>query len=161
MNKAVLLDRDGVINHPKKNYYVYRTEDFMINRGVVEALQYFQEKGYLLFVITNQGGISKKKYTLENVEQVHAYMEAELERHGVTLSAILFCPHHPKKENCLCRKPKPLMLEKALAQFDVDPSRSWFIGDKKTDVEAGIAAGVNTLKIRRNQDLRKVMRKIS
>ena len=121
MNKAVFLDRDGVINHPKKNYYVYRVEDFMINRGVVEALQYFQEKGYLLFVVTNQGGVSKKKYTLEDVEQVHAHMETELHRHGIDLSAILYCPHHPKMENCLCRKPKPLMLEKALAQFDVDP----------------------------------------
>ncbi len=160
MNRAVFLDRDGVINHPKKNYYVYRIEDFTINPGVIEALQYFQEKGYLLFVITNQGGISKGKYSREQVEEVHAHMEEVLASHGINLSAIHYCPHHPKKENCLCRKPKSLMLEKALAQFDVDPSHSWFIGDKKTDVEAGKAAGVKTLKIHRNKDLRKIMNKI-
>ncbi len=160
MNKAIFLDRDGVINHPKRHYYVYRKEDFTINKGVVEALQLLQAQDYLLFVITNQGGISKGKYTREDVAQVHAFMEAELGRHGICFSAIYYCPHHPKHERCLCRKPEPLMLEKAMAQFDVDPKQSWFIGDKQTDVEAGKRAGVNTLKIRRNQDLRKVIKNI-
>lgn len=160
MNKAIFLDRDGVINHPKKNYYVYRKEDFIINRGVIEALQYLQEKDYLLFVITNQGGISKGKYSQSDVEAVHTHMEEEFSRHGIDLSGIYYCPHHPKNERCLCRKPEPLMLQKAMAQFDVDGERSWFIGDKKTDVEAGRRAGVNTLKVRRNQDLRKVLKKI-
>lgn len=160
MNKAIFLDRDGVINHPKKNYYVYRIEDFKINNGVIEALQYFQEKDYLLFVITNQGGISKRKYTAEDVKKVHDYMEEQLRDQGIYLSAIYYCPHHSSKENCLCRKPKPLMLEKAMAQFDVDPGQSWFIGDKKTDVGAGIAAGVRTLKVRKNQDLRKLLDKV-
>ena len=160
MNKAVFLDRDGVINHPKRNYYVYRIEDFKFNRGVIEALQFLQEKDYLLFVITNQGGISKGKYTKGDVEKVHAYMEDELRNHRISLSAVFYCPHHPAKESCLCRKPQPLMLEKAMAQFDVDPDRSWFIGDKKSDVVAGTAAGVRTLKIRKNQDLRKILKKI-
>jgi D-glycero-D-manno-heptose 1,7-bisphosphate phosphatase len=160
MNKAIFLDRDGVINHPKRNYYVYRIEDFRINSGVIEALQHFQEKDYLLFVITNQGGISKGKYTAEDVENVHAFMKEQLHDQGIYLSAIYYCPHHSSKENCLCRKPKPLMLEKAMAQFDIDPGRSWFIGDKKTDVEAGIAAGVRTIKIRKNQDLRKLLKKV-
>lgn len=160
MNKAVFLDRDGVINNPKKNYYVYRIEDFSINEGVIEALQYFQEKDYLLIVITNQGGISKGKYSKEDVNSVHTHMENELKKHGIDLSTIYFCPHHTKKENCLCRKPKPLMIEKALAQFDIDPEQSWFIGDKKTDIEAGQLAGVNTIKVRKNQDLRKIVSRI-
>ncbi|MEX0986283.1 MAG: HAD family hydrolase [Bacteroidales bacterium] len=161
MNKAIFLDRDGVINHPKKYYYVYRVEDFIMNKGIVEALQYFQERDYLLFVITNQGGISKGKYTCADVDKVNARMEEEFSRYGITLSAIYYCPHHTDKENCLCRKPKPLMIEKAMAQFDIDPEKSWFIGDKKTDIEAGRSAGVNTLKIRRNQDLRKFLGEIS
>jgi D-glycero-D-manno-heptose 1,7-bisphosphate phosphatase len=160
MNKAIFLDRDGVINHPKRNYYVYRIEDFRINSGVIEALQNFQEKDFLLFVITNQGGISKGKYTAEDVDKVHAFMEEQLRDKGIYLSAIYYCPHHTSRENCLCRKPKPLMLEKAMAQFDVDPGRSWFIGDKKTDVEAGTAAGVRTIKVRKNQDLRKLLDKV-
>ncbi|MEX0983012.1 MAG: HAD family hydrolase [Bacteroidales bacterium] len=160
MNKAVFLDRDGVINHPKRNFYVYRIEDFIFNRGVIEALQYLQEKDYLLFVITNQGGISKGKYTRGDIKKVHAFMEEQLLGHGISLSAVYYCPHHPAKESCLCRKPQPLMLQKAMAQFDVDPGRSWFIGDKKSDVEAGVAAGVKTLKIRKNQDLRKILQRI-
>lgn len=161
MNKAIFLDRDGVINHPKKNYYVYRIEDFSINKGVFEALIELQEKDYLLIVISNQGGISKGKYSKKDVDQVHAYMVDELSKHDIYLTEIYYCPHHTRMEKCLCRKPEPLMIEKALARFEIDKERSWFIGDKKSDVEAGARAGVKTIKIRKNQDLRKVLKKIS
>ena len=97
MNKAVFLDRDGVINNPKKNYYVFRVEDFEFNKGVIEALQELQERDFMLIVITNQGGISKGKYTAENVETVHRYMEQQLSAHGIYLSEIYFCPHHTKR----------------------------------------------------------------
>ncbi|MDA3823412.1 MAG: HAD family hydrolase [Bacteroidales bacterium] len=160
MNKAIFLDRDGVINNPKKNYYVFKIEDFSLNTGVIESLQALQDKDYMLIIITNQGGISKGKYTKSDVDILHAHMEKELELHGVYLSDIYYCPHHTKKENCLCRKPKPLMLEKAMAQLDIDPEQSWFIGDKKSDIEAGESAGVNTIKIRKNQDLRKFLNQI-
>lgn len=161
MNKAIFLDRDGVINNPKNNYYVYRVEDFTINAGVIEALKYFTDRDYLLIVITNQGGISKEKYTREDVDKVHAYMEELLKSHDIDLTAIFYCPHHTKKEKCLCRKPEPLMLEKALAQFDIDPQQSWFIGDKKSDADAGRRAGINTIKVRKNQDLRKILKEIN
>ena len=161
MNKAVFLDRDGVINNPRKNYYVFRIEDFSINKGLIESLLYLQERNYMLIVISNQGGISRGKYTMTDVDRVHEYMESELQKHGVDLTAVFYCPHHTKIENCLCRKPKPLMIEKAMAQFDIDPELSWFIGDKKSDIEAGERAGVRTLKVRKNQDLRKVIKQIS
>jgi len=161
MNKAIFLDRDGVINHPKKNYYVFRAEDFSINKGVFDALYELQEKDYLLIVISNQGGISKGKYSKSDVAKVHAFMEQEFSRHAIYLTEIYYCPHHTRNENCLCRKPAPLMIEKALARFEIDPDRSWFIGDKKSDVEAGVRAGVKTIRIRKNQDLRKVLKKIS
>lgn len=161
MNKAVFLDRDGVINNPKKNYYVYKEHDFSINRGVVEALKYLQDKDYMLIVISNQGGVSKKKYSKKDVENVHRYMEELFADKGIYLSAIYYCPHHTKIEKCLCRKPEPLMLEKALSRFDIDPEQTWFIGDKKSDVEAGRKAGIRTIKIKKNQDLRKVLDKIN
>lgn len=161
MNRAIFLDRDGVINNPKKNYYVYRVEDFQFNKGIIEALQYFQNRDYMLIVITNQGGISKGKYTEKDVEAVHDYMKRELASHEVYLTEIYFCPHHSKNERCLCRKPEPLMIEKAISRFDIDPDRSWFIGDKKTDAMAGELAGVKTLKIRKNQNLMKIIDKIS
>ncbi len=161
MNKAIFLDRDGVINNPKNHYYVYRIEDFEINKGLVEALKVLQDRDYMLIVITNQGGISKKEYSIEEVELVHRYMEDELAKQGIELTAVYYCPHHTKNEACLCRKPEPLMIEKAMARLDIDPDLSWFIGDKKSDVEAGKRAGVNTIKIRKNQDLRKILKKIS
>lgn len=160
MNRAVFLDRDGVINHPKKNYYVFHPDDFHINKGVVEALLQLQERGFLLFVITNQGGISKGKYSRADVEKLHDHMEAEFGRHGIHFSGIYYCPHHPKHENCLCRKPEPLMLQKAMARFGVDPAGSWFIGDRKSDVQAGQRAGVQTIRIFPNRDLRKIIKKI-
>lgn len=161
MNKAIFLDRDGVINNPKKNYYVYKPEDFSINKGVKEALKYFQQKGYLLIVISNQGGISKGKYSKQDVELVHDFMEKEFANDNIALDAVYFCPHHPKNENCLCRKPAPLMIEKAIARFEIDPLKSWFIGDRKTDIQAGETAGLNTIKIRKNKDLRKILSKIN
>ncbi len=150
-----------MINNPKKHYYVFKEEDFIFNKGVIHTLKEWQERDYLLIVISNQGGISKGKYSIKDVEKVHAHMKEELSDQGVYLSEIYFCPHHTKMENCLCRKPKPLMIEKALARFDIDPAQSWFIGDKKTDVEAGESAGVNTIRIRRNGDLRRILKKIN
>ncbi|HKK62265.1 MAG TPA: HAD-IIIA family hydrolase, partial [Bacteroidales bacterium] len=111
MNKAIFLDRDGVINHPKKNYYVFRVEDFIFNKGVFEALQKFIEKDYLLIVISNQGGISKGKYSKQDVDNLHEFMGKELVKNGIYLTAVYYCAHHTKVENCLCRKPKPLMLQ--------------------------------------------------
>lgn len=160
MNKAIFFDRDGVINHPKKNYYVFKPEDFILNKGVIEFMSEMEERGYLLFVITNQGGVAKGKYSLEQVEHLHEYMKKLLSQHHIHITEIFVCPHHNKIENCLCRKPKPLMLEKAIAQFDIDPELSWFIGDKKSDVIAGEAAGVNTIKILKNKNLTKIISRI-
>lgn len=161
MNKAIFLDRDGVLNHPKKNHYVYRREDFELNIGVVEALRTWQERGFMLIVITNQGGVSKGAYSREDVEDVHRYMVELLENVGIEITEVYYCPHHPKLEQCLCRKPQGLMIEKGLARFDIDPEISWFIGDKKSDEEAGENAGVQTLRIRRNRDLRKIVNQVN
>jgi len=161
MNKAIFLDRDGVINHPKRHYYVYRIKDLIINKGIYEALKYFQKKGYLLIIITNQGGISKGKYSKDNVDLLHDHMLDLFKKEGISITDIYYCPHHTVNEECLCRKPKPLMLEKAIARYKIDKKSSWFIGDKESDIEAGRSAGVNTLKIRKNQNLLKRLTQIS
>lgn len=160
MNKAVFLDRDGVINDPGSLYYVFRRKDFFIKEGVIELLSSLQNRDYLLFVITNQGGVSKGEYTLEDVYELHAYMERLLEEKGIYLSGVYFCPHHDTIENCLCRKPKPLMLEKALAAFGIDPGQSWMIGDKETDMEAGKRAGLRTILVKEDMDLASLMEQI-
>jgi D-glycero-D-manno-heptose 1,7-bisphosphate phosphatase len=83
-----------------------------------------------------------------------------LEGEGVHLDEIYYCPHHHMVENCLCRKPMPLMIQKALARFGIDPASSWMIGDTQRDVEAGEAAGLRSILIESNSDLREVLEKI-
>ncbi len=88
---------------------------------------------------------------------LHVHLRSMLEKEGVYLDEIYYCPHHHLVESCLCRKPKPLMIEKALARFDIDPAASWMVGDAERDVEAGKAAGLRTILIEPNSDLRGVL----
>lgn len=153
MQKAVFLDRDGVLNNEESNYYIFRTEDFFLNEGIAEALQKLKEKGFIFIVITNQGGISKEFYSHEDVMKVHSKLEKLLAEFDIHLAEIYYCPHHSDNENCLCRKPKSISIEKALARFNVDPDQSWFVGDRDTDLEAGKKAGLRTIKVESNQDM--------
>ncbi len=161
MEKVIFLDRDGVINHPHEHYYIHRIEDFDINVGLVEGLQTLRDRGYKFVIITNQGGISKGEYTIDDVDKLHEHLESVFRSHGIAFLAIYFCPHHHTIENCLCRKPKPLMVEKAIAQFNIDPKRSYLIGDKQSDIDAGKGAGVKSILINKNQDIRGVLHKIN
>lgn len=145
MNKAIFLDRDGVIN--KEIGYVFRTEDFKLTNDIIPALKKLQEAGYLFVVVTNQSGIAKELYTHEDVKKVHAYMLALLNSEGIRISEIYYCCHHPDVEPCICRKPDSGMIEKGLARFKIDPSQSYLIGDKERDVQAAEKAGVKAFHI--------------
>ena len=155
--KAIFLDRDGTINNNSDHYYIWRKEDLLLNPGVGEALAELKSRGYLLIVITNQGGISKGEFSAEDVEASHAHLRSMLEQEGVSLDEIYYCPHHHMVESCLCRKPRPLMIQKAMARFNIDPTSSWMIGDAERDVEAGQAAGLRGILIEPNSDLREVL----
>jgi len=161
MKKAIFLDRDGCINNNCDHYYIWNKEELLLNPGVCEALFELKSRGYLLIVITNQGGISKGEYSVRDVEVLHEHLRSLLEQEGVILDEIYFCPHHQMKESCLCRKPLPLMIEKALARFDIDPAASWMIGDSQRDVEAGKAAGLQTILIESNSDLRGILETVN
>jgi D-glycero-D-manno-heptose 1,7-bisphosphate phosphatase len=160
MHKAIFLDRDGVISNNSDHYYITRLEEFEFNPGVVGALMELQERGYIFIVITNQGGISQGENTMESVDKIHKYMSGILYYEGIEIQEIYYCPHHTDNEACLCRKPLPLMIEKALARCDIDPAPSYFIGDSERDVEAGEAAGLQTILIKSNSDLRQVLGQI-
>lgn len=160
MKRAIFLDRDGTINSNRGHYYIWRKEDLLLNPGVIETLTELKLRGYLLIVITNQGGVSKGEYGMEDVEMVHTHLRSMLEEQGVILDEIYYCPHHSKLERCLCRKPLPLMIEKAMARFHIDPAQSWMVGDAPRDIEAGKAAGLQTILIESNSDLREVLGKI-
>ena len=94
MNKAVFLDRDGTINIDKN--YLYRKEDFEFMPGAIDGLKKLQEAGYLLIVITNQSGIARGYYTEADYEKLTEYMKSELQKKGVFLTEVLYCPHHPE-----------------------------------------------------------------
>ena len=151
MNKAAFLDRDGVINVDVLDY-TSKIKDFKFLPGVFEGLKQLQNSGYLLIVITNQGGIAKGLYTKEDVDTLHNWMCAELLKQGITITAIYYCPHHYVSGKCLCRKPGSLMLEKAMARFDIDATQSFFMGDKDTDAQAAERAGVRPVKVVVNSD---------
>ncbi|MEA3477004.1 MAG: HAD family hydrolase [Bacteroidota bacterium] len=161
MKKAIFLDRDGTINNNCDHYYIWRKEELLLNPGVSEALAELQSRGYMLIVITNQGGISKGEFSAEDVDLLHDHLRSMLEAKGVHLDEIYYCPHHHMVESCLCRKPQPLMIEKALARFRIDPASSWMIGDTRRDVEAGEAAGLQTILINPNSDMRQVLERIT
>ncbi len=159
MKKAIFLDRDGVLNYDFLPYH-FKPEHFIINKDVWEVLKIFREKGYLMIIITNQGGIAKGLYTKDDVNQIHQGLIKSAAEHGIHFLEIYFCPHHDNHGKCLCRKPNSGMLEKAIARFNIDPSVSYFIGDTERDVHAGLKAGVNTIKITANQSLQKVAKLI-
>jgi len=160
MNKAVFIDRDGVINNDSGHYYISDPEDFKLNPGVVELLTWLRKQGFLLFIISNQGGISRGIYSKADAEKVHAKMSEMLILHGITFDEIYYCPHHPDNEKCICRKPDTVQIEKAVSRFSIDVKESFFIGDRDTDIEAGIKSGLKTVKVHANQNMSLVIPEI-
>lgn len=154
MQKAVFLDRDGVINNGDL-YYTYKISDFIFNDDVFESLKLLREQQYTLIVITNQGGVSKGTYSKQDVDQVHDYMISELQKHDIEIAEAYYCPHHDSLENCICRKPDSGNIEKAIARFDIDPKESFLIGDGERDIEAGQKAGLTCFKIDKNESILK------
>ena len=160
MNKAVFLDRDGVLNKELGDY-VCHFEDFKVLEHNFTALNELQDRGYLLIVFTNQGGLAKGWYSANVLDQMHTQLITTYAEQGVLISEVYYCNHHPEYNGkCLCRKPGSLMLEKALARFGIDASQSYFIGDRERDVIAGQAAGVTGILIDSDQPIGDVLRLI-
>ena len=157
--KAVFLDRDGVINVERG--YTHQLSDFVILPDLMEVLQLLQEKGYLLFVVSNQSGIAKGLYKQDEVEVLHKFMIDEFSKNGIVLSEIYYCVHHPDIGKCICRKPDSLFVEKALARFDIDASKSYFIGDKERDTAAAEKVGVKGILIEANSSLKLILDQIN
>lgn len=148
-NRAVFLDRDGTINVEVQ--YLSKVEEFEFIPGVPWALRRLKDAGFLLVVVTNQSGIGRGYYDEAALQAIHDHMHADLAAFGVSVDACYFCPHHPEhgigdyRQECGCRKPLPGMLQQAAQDLDIDLSRSYMIGDKLADVEAGTNAGCTPL----------------
>lgn len=141
-NKTVFIDRDGTINIDK--HYIGDPRLFHIYPGVGEGTKILKDEGYKIIVITNQSGIARGYFTVEDLNNVHKKMEDEFARFGVKFDAIYYCPHHPD-EKCMCRKPNTALFEQAIKEHNVDVSRSFMIGDKELDIIAGKKMGLKTI----------------
>ncbi len=147
MNKAVFLDRDGVINERLPDgRYVTRWDEFAFLEGVPDALRLLRQAGYLLVVVTNQRGIGRGLMTEGDLEEIHRRMREVLAGEDVILDAVFHCPHD-LDARCRCRKPAPGMIEEAMARLGIDAASSLVVGDSESDLEAGRAAGVDGILI--------------
>jgi len=152
MRPAVFLDRDGTINEERN--YLHRIEDFQLIPGAAEALKRLQDAGYLLVVVSNQSGVARGYFGLAEVDRLNRHMVECLQNFSVELDGIYICPHHPSAgageflRDCDCRKGRPGMLLQAAQELGIDLARSWMIGDKRSDIEAGVAAGCRSLLVR-------------
>jgi D-glycero-D-manno-heptose 1,7-bisphosphate phosphatase len=156
-NKALFLDRDGVINHDPGDYTM-SVEEFIILPTVIDALVLAKSKGYIIIVITNQGGIAKGLYTHETVATMHEKLNRTCQESDVEIKRIFYSPHHPEFGNSLTRKPERLLMERALSLYHIDPSKSVMIGDRERDVQCAQQVGVRGILIPMNSDLLDVVK---
>ena len=146
MIKAAFIDRDGIINID--NGYVSKKEDVIFVPGIFNLCRLLQEKGFQLVIITNQSGIGRGLYSIEDFNSLMDWMVTQFKNQGITISKCYFCPHHPTeaeddyKIDCDCRKPKPGMILHAQKDLGIDLSASILVGDKPSDIQAGINAGI-------------------
>lgn len=150
--KAVFLDRDGTIN--KYVGFLRNIDDMELLPGAAEAIRRINKSGYLAIVVTNQPVIARGEVTAPELQEIHNKLETLLGREGAYLDAIYYCPHHPDKGfegeipelkfDCDCRKPKPGLLLRAAKDYNIDLAASWMVGDRESDIKAGIAAGCKT-----------------
>ena len=147
---AVIFDRDGVLN--KDVGYAHRPDQIEWVEGAIAAVKAVNDAGLYAFVATNQSGVARGFYTEADVVALHAWMNAELAKHGARIDAFVFCPHHPDgsvaayANDCDSRKPSSGMLLRLMARHDVDPRRALMIGDREGDVAAARAAGIGGLR---------------
>ena len=149
MNSAIFLDRDGVLNQEMGDY-VWTPERFRIPPGVPASLARLKAAGYYLVVVTNQAGIAKGLYTRADVRACHEILQQAC---GHQLDALYFAENHPSVSESILRKPDSGMLEKAIARFRLDPARSWLVGDRARDLEAGARLGVRGILVGHTEEV--------
>jgi D-glycero-D-manno-heptose 1,7-bisphosphate phosphatase len=143
---AVFFDRDGVLNVDRG--YVYRREELGWMPGAIETIKMLNERGYFVFVVTNQSGVARGYFQEYDVYEFHSYMAEEVEKRGAVIHSFYFCPHHPEgtiekySKICDCRKPLPGLIEQACREWPVDLIRSFLIGNLQRDLDAAYAAGI-------------------
>lgn len=134
--KLIILDRDGVINYDRDDY-VKSADECIAIEGSVDAIVRLSKAGFTVVVATNQAGLAKGMFELEDLEGIHDKITRLVEDQGGELGGIFYCPHHPE-DNCKCRKPKTGLLDAIEAEFNTSVESCYFIGDSLRDLQAAI-----------------------
>jgi len=142
--KAIFFDRDGTLIIDK--HYMHKTEELEYFPDTFESLIEIQKKGYLIFMVTNQSGIGRGMFKVEDMHNVHKQMLKDFEKQGIKITDIVYCPHAPD-DCCDCRKPSPKLILGLIEKYNIDPSMSFMIGDKIIDAQSGEAAGTKGITI--------------
>ena len=159
MKKAIFLDRDGTINVEKD--YIYKNEDLVFEEGTIEALKTFKNLEYILIVVSNQSGIARGYFTEEDLNIFNNNMNEILKKNGVEITEFYCCPHHPDgigeyKKVCECRKPNNKMIEDAIKKYNIDRKKSYMVGDKISDIEAGFKSNLKTVLVKTGYGLKEM-----
>lgn len=139
MNRAVFVDRDGVICQNRADH-VKSWQEFVFLPGAVEALVQLSRAGFYVVVVTNQAVINRGIIPARTVHEIHERMAEAVDRAGGRIDQTLYCPHRPD-EQCACRKPAPGLILKAAGSLDIDLASSYMVGDAASDMSAGLTAG--------------------
>ncbi len=153
--KLIILDRDGVINEDSDDY-IKSPEEWEPIPGSLEAISRLNHGGYRVIVATNQSGLGRGLFTVEDLHRIHAMMGMQLDGLGGNIDAIFFCPHRPK-DNCDCRKPKPGLLLEIAARLRIPLTGVPAVGDSRRDLEAALAAGANPILVRTGKGVRTLL----
>ena len=141
--RAVFLDRDGVINR-SDGKPPNTPEELVLLPKVSEAISRLNAAGFLVFVVTNQGGVGLGYMTKKSLDRIHEKLLQEVKEGGGRIDEIKACTHRPRA-GCSCRKPKPGMILDLAAKYDIDLAKSYMVGDRDSAIEAGRAAGIKTI----------------
>ena len=156
--KTIFLDRDGVINEEKKDY-VKNLKEFKIIDGSLQAIKLLKNNNFRVIIITNQSAINRGLLSVEKLNEIHDFLKNKLLDLDITLDGIYFCPHTPN-ENCMCRKPKPGLLQQAISELDINVKDSLMIGDSQTDIDAANSIGCKSILLNKNQNLLQVVKEL-
>jgi D-glycero-D-manno-heptose 1,7-bisphosphate phosphatase len=145
MEKIVFLDRDGTISKDSVDH-IKSWEEFHFLPKAKKGIALLTKNGFHIIIITNQSVIARKMTTLEGLSRLHTNMMKEIEEAGGKITNIYFCPHHPD-DGCNCRKPQPGLLQKAIQENGIDPTKSYMVGDRIMDIQVGKTVGCKTILI--------------
>ena len=141
-HKAVFLDRDGTLNELVP--YLDNPAEFSLLEGASHAVKLLNDGGFKVIIVSNQSGLNRGYFSVRGLERIHNEMQFQLSKNGAQIDGLYFCPHKPE-EGCICRKPKTGLLEIAAKEHSIDGHSSFFIGDRLSDIQAGVSFGCKSI----------------